>query len=60
MGGLKLSRDSRGGKFRELPHFPAIPAHPLGGGNWRDITGRDLKRWLLRIAGAIASLSIYF
>lgn len=33
---LKTSRDSRGGKFWELPHFPAIPAPPLGGGNWRE------------------------
>lgn len=36
MDGLKPSRDSRGGKFRELPHFPAIPAPPLGG---RELAG---------------------
>lgn len=36
MGGLKLSRDSRHGKFRERPSFPAIPAAPIRGGERRD------------------------
>jgi hypothetical protein len=44
MGGLSLSCDSRGGKFRERPYFPAIPAAPIrGGGNGNGIgIGNDL------------------
>jgi len=57
MDDLRLSRDSRDGKFRGLPHFPAIPAAPIGGGNWRD---GNLRAWLLRLAGAIASLGTFF
>lgn len=44
MGGLSLSCDSRGGKFRERPYFPAIPAAPIrsgGSGNGNGI-GNDL------------------
>jgi hypothetical protein len=36
MGIVNISRDSRGGKFRELPHFPAIPAAPIRG---RELAG---------------------
>lgn len=57
MDSLKPSRDSRHGKFRELSHFPAIPAAPIRG---RETTGGNLRGWLFRLAGAIASLGAYF
>lgn len=57
MDGLKSSCDSRHGKFRELPHFPAIPAPPIRG---RETTGGKLLGWIFRLAGAIASLGAYF
>lgn len=57
MGGLKSSRDSRHGKFRELPHFPAIPAPPIRG---REAAGGKLRGWIFRLAGAIASLGTFF
>ena len=57
MDDLRLSRDSRDGKFRGLPHFPAIPAAPIGGG---ELAGGNLRAWLLRLAGAIASLGTFF
>ena len=41
MGGLSLSRDSRGGKFRERPYFPAIPAAPIRSGG----SGNGIGIW---------------
>jgi hypothetical protein len=57
MDALNFSRDSRGGKFRELPHFPAIPAAPIRG---RELAGGKFRGWLFRLAGAIASLGAFF
>jgi len=57
MDSVKGSRDSRGGTFRELPHFPAVPAATIRG---RELAGGEFKGWLFRLAGVLASLGAYF
>ena len=57
MGALRPSRDSRHGKFRELPHFPAIPAAPIRGGKRRE---GKFRAWLHRLVLVVASLGAYF
>jgi len=57
MGALKPSRDSRHGKIRELPGFPAIPAAPIRGGKRRE---GKFRAWLHRLVLVFASLGAYF
>jgi hypothetical protein len=48
-----VSRDSRHGKLRELPHFPAIPAPPIRG---RETAGGKFMGMDTCLAGAKSSL----
>lgn len=57
MGALRPYRDSRHGKFRELPHFPAIPAAPIRGGKRRE---GKFRGYLLPLVHVFASLGAYF